>query len=116
MKSRGKMIFRIMLAMMIILLLTVMVSTAPSFEQFESWTLQKHDITCDKKYKHWCVKDNEKLVSRSGMFGPRIIFNIYNRTYEYEDGRIISFNVVGIFGNYYELKDGKLWEILTLNF
>ncbi|QCJ44585.1 hypothetical protein FAY30_23325 [Bacillus sp. S3] len=112
MKSKFKTNFRIVLVMLVILLLTVMVSTSPSEAQFESWTLQKLDIKCEK-FNHWCVKDGKEIETRSGMFAERIIFNIFERDFEYENGRIITFWAVGIFGNCYEIKDGRLWGFLA---
>ncbi|WP_342431140.1 hypothetical protein [Neobacillus sp. FSL H8-0543] len=111
-KSRGKRKFRIVLVMLALLLLTVMVSTAPSSEKFEKWILQKYDIKCDK-YNHWCVIDNKEIQSRSGTYEERLFFNIYEKDYEYENGEILTFRAVGIVGNFYEMEDGRLWRFLA---
>ncbi|MFJ7729300.1 hypothetical protein ACIQXV_24660 [Neobacillus sp. NPDC097160] len=114
MKSKFKKNFRIVLVMLVLLLLTVMVSTAPSEEQFESWTLQKLDIKCEKS-NYGCVKDGKKIISGSGMFGERIIYNIFERERNLENGTIITIKAVGIFGNCYEMKDGWLWGFLSFS-
>ncbi|WP_188455576.1 hypothetical protein [Virgibacillus oceani] len=74
MNSKIKIRIFISSLILVIIVLIIMLFTAPSHEKFDSWILQEYSIECDNE---GCVKDNERLSISSAHFRDAGIFASY---------------------------------------
>ncbi|WP_419865717.1 hypothetical protein [Bacillus dakarensis] len=99
---------------MIIFLIAIMVFTTPTKDEFDKWILNEHGIVCENiGWEEECTKDNQLIWNSSSHFKNVGIFASYEKDFKIQNGEQTTFRVLGIFGNLFMMKDGKVWEILN---
>jgi hypothetical protein len=96
---------------MVLLLITSMVFTTPTKNEFKQWVLEENGIVCQKE--NWdlkCMKDNREIRFSSSHFKSVAVFASYEVDYEYVSGELITFRTLGIFGKLFSQEEGLLWE------
>jgi hypothetical protein len=98
----------------VILLIAIMVVTTPAKEEFDKWLLEENGIVCDQNgWDRVCTKDNQLIRSSSSHFRNVGIFASYERDFEFEGGKQVTYRTLGIFGQLFVMKGGPVWEILN---
>lgn len=98
----------------VILLIGFMLFTTPTKEEFDKWILKEDGIVCDNLGTgEECTKDNQLIWEDSSHFRDMGIFASYEKRLELENGNQSTHRVMGIYGNLFFIKDGKVWEILN---
>jgi len=99
----------------IIISLSMMLITTPSYERFEKWILQEYDIRCefDKHLIDICYKDERRIEFKSSHFRNSAFFASYEKKYEYEDGEKLTIRTLGVLGVLLRMNEGLLWDLLN---
>ncbi|GAB3068567.1 hypothetical protein [Virgibacillus ainsalahensis] len=99
---------------MVIILIAIMVFTTPTNAKFDKWILKENGIVCnDEGWNEKCIKDNREIRSNSSHFRNAGIFASYEKNFEFDNGEQTTYRALGIFGNLFPMKNGRVWEILN---
>lgn len=57
-----------------------------------------------------CTKDGEPLDLKNSHFRGAFLYASYERNFIYNNGDLITTRTLGVFGLFFEMRDGFWWE------
>ncbi|WP_079478932.1 hypothetical protein [Halobacillus salinus] len=106
MKKVALLVFTVMVGLFL-----AMVATTPSEAAFHEWISEEHNIVCETDGTCW--NGDDPIRFQSSHFRNAGLFATLEQTFEQAEGEEVITRTVGIFGQWIEMENNKLWEILN---
>lgn len=88
-----------------------MMATSPSPSAYDKWVENTYSIACDAKGN--CLKEDRPLWFRSSHYRNTGLFASYEQTFEDAEGEEITIRTFGVLGQFFEMENGRLWDMLN---